>query len=53
MYIIVHTGDTDLLGLDEWQGALIIVIAVLLVIGFCIALGLVSIIIIWLDSFDR
>ncbi|XP_065894158.1 mucin-2-like isoform X2 [Dysidea avara] len=33
-------GDNNLLGLDEWQGAVIVVIASLLAIGFCIALGL-------------
>ncbi|XP_065911365.1 uncharacterized protein [Dysidea avara] len=34
------SGDNNLLGLEEWQGALIIIIASLLAIGFCIALGL-------------
>ena len=44
-----YTDDNNLLGLEEWQGALIVVVAALLALGFCIALGLVNVITIRLE----
>ena len=45
MYLLYTGGDTSgsdvLIGLDEWQGAIILVVAFLLVVGFCIAFGVV------------
>jgi len=48
------TDDSTLFGLEEWQGALIIVTGSLLAIGLCIALGLVInyVIVMWLEHFE-
>jgi len=35
------SGSTISIGLEEWQGAIILVVAFLLVLGFCIAFGVV------------